>query len=159
MNRLMFVFLLLASGVVCASTPYVDPANGFRLDPPAFEPSNSLGINSQPVTFTGPLLGGHAPSCNVQVQNIGLDSIKYRELSRSQFKAAGLTLEAETDRNVSGKEATLWRYSGAGIRAVALAVFAGDQTFLVTCLSASADFDKFESVFTNTIDSFSLEVK
>jgi surfactin synthase thioesterase subunit len=95
----------------------------------------------------------------VQIQNIGLTSTKYRELSRSQFKAAGLTVEADTDRNVSGKEATLWRYSGAGIRAIALAVFAGDQTFLVTCLAAAADFEKLESAFTKTIDSFSLEAK
>lgn len=156
--------LLCGALAICASpaaaeTLYVDAVNGFRLVPPAFGPSNSLGITSQPVTFTGPAVGGMAPSCNVQIQNLGVKPAKYRELSRNQFKALGLAVESEAARKVSGKEATLWRFSGAGATAMALAVYAGDQVFLLTCMAGTEQFKKNEKSFQATIESFSLEAR
>lgn len=158
-TMLLFGTLATCGSQAAAEAPYVDTVNGFRLVPPAFGPSDTLGVTSQPVTFMGPAVGGMAPSCNVQIQNLGVKPAKYRELSRNQFEALGLAVESEAVRKVSGKEATLWRFSGAGATAMALAVYSGDQVFLLTCMAGTQQFKKNEKSFQATIDSFSLEAR
>lgn len=162
MDRFAYVLPLVAgylSNVCVAASPevYVDASNGFRISPPKFDANTTFGFTSQPVTFAGPPIDGGAPSCNVQIQNTGLNAARYRELSQNQFKAMGITIDSEVQKSVSGREATLWHYSGQGIKAIALAVYSGDQTFIVTCLSPEDKFKEHESTFSASIESFKLE--
>jgi hypothetical protein len=157
----LLVLAVLSIATCLAATPasYVDSVNGFRIVPPAFEANKTFGFTSQPVTFAGPISDAQAPSCNVQIQNMGLTPPRYRELSLNQFKAIGLTVDSDVARKVSGKDAFVWRYSGKGVKAVALAVFVGEQAYLVTCMAASEKYPQYEETFDAAIDSFSLEAK
>ncbi len=136
---------------------YRNTEYGFRLQPPAFPGEKAFGIAATPVSFQSAVKDGTAASCNVQIQNMDLSPARYRELSLNQFKAVGLAVDGEEARRVSGKEAVVWRYSGSGIKAIALAVFASQRIYLTTCLAPEARFDDEEARFLATIDSFALE--
>ena len=150
---------ILVTTVALSGEPqaYRNVEYGFRLQPPAFEVEDAFGISATPVSFQGPVKDGKAPVCNVQVQNMDLTPAQYRELSLNQFKAIGLSLDTEEQRRVSDKAATVWRYSGSGIKAIALAVFASKRIYLTTCLAPEAGFANEEAHFLTMINSFALE--
>ena len=150
---------ILATAVVFAGEPlvYRNAEYGFRLQPPAFPAENDFGISATPVSFQSSVRDGKAATCNVQIQNMDLTPAQYRELSLNQFKTVGLSLDGEEARRVSGKDAMVWRYSGSGIKAIALAVYASKSIYLTTCLAPDARFAEEEARFLATINSFALE--
>lgn len=153
---LIFSIISPLASAADSAPVFEDRANGFRISPPDFEPNEAFGFTSQPVTFSGPLKGGVAPACNVQVQNPGLTPARYKDLTYNQLESLRLTIEREEDRKVSGKDATFWRFSGNDTTAVALSVYAGDKVFLVSCMTSSEAFKQLEKTFLSTIESFSL---
>lgn len=149
--------LSVAAGFAGEPQVYRNEEYGFRLQPPTFPVENAFGISATPVSFQGPVKDGKASVCNVQIQNMDLTPAQYRELSLNQFKAIGLSLDAEEARRVSGKEAMAWRYSGSGIKAIAIAVYASKRIYLMTCLAPEARFADDEARFLAAINSFSVE--
>lgn len=147
----------LASIASAEAVVYRNAEYGFSLKPPPFPAETAFGIGATPVTFQGAAKDGVAPNCNVQIQNVNLTPAQYKELSLNQFNVIGLSMRAEEDRKVSGKEAFFWRYGGAGVEAVALVVFATKRVYLVTCLASVSNFAKEEARFMGAINSFALE--
>jgi hypothetical protein len=155
---------VLASSLAVASPqgrsaePVVhDTTYGFSIAAPAFPKEENSGISVTPITFAGPVRDGKAPSCNVQIQNMGATLSSFRTQSLGQFKALGLTLESETKRKVSGKDALYLVSSGHDIKMLSLAVQVGQSIYLVTCLAAADQFAKYEKAFKGAVDSFSLD--
>ena len=107
----------LASIASAEAVVYRNAEYGFSLKPPPFPAETAFGIGATPVTFQGAAKDGVAPNCNVQIQNVNLTPAQYKELSLNQFNVIGLSMRAEEDRKVSGKEAFFWRYGGAGVEA------------------------------------------
>jgi hypothetical protein len=89
--------------------------------------AGSLAIASAPA-LTAPIHNGKAPSCNVQIQNMGATLRDFRTQSLGQLKALGITLESETSRKVSGKQALLFASSGHALSILSLAVQSGRFT-------------------------------
>ncbi len=75
---------------------------GFSVAAPDFPKQTEVGISVTPIAFNGPLDGGKAPSCNVQIQNMGWTLSNFREQSLGQFKALGLTLVRGTSAFLCG---------------------------------------------------------
>jgi hypothetical protein len=132
-------------------------AYGFSVAIPAFPKQEDSGISVTPVTFGGPIHDGKAPSCNVQVQNMGATLSDFRTQSLGQFKALGITLESETSRKVSGKDALLFVSSGHDLKILSLAVPVGRSIYLLTCVAPIDQFPTYEKAFRGAIDSFSLD--
>jgi hypothetical protein len=132
-------------------------AYGFSVAVPAFPKQTDPGISVTPVTFSGPMRGGKAPVCNVQVQNMGQTLSEFRTQSLGQFQALGLTLDSETPRKVSGKDALLFVSSGHDLKILSLAVPVERSIYLVTCLAPVDQFSMYEQTFHAVIDSFSVD--
>jgi hypothetical protein len=130
---------------------------GFSVAVPAFPKQTDSGISVTPIAFSGPVRDGKAPSCNVQIQNMGQSLSEFRTQSLGQFKALGLTLDSETPRKVSGKDALLFVSSGRDLKILSLAVPVGRSIYLVTCLAPADQFSAYEQAFRGVIDSFSLD--
>jgi len=151
-------FLGLASPVGrCADVAVHNATYGFSVVAPTFPKQTDSGISVTPVTFSGPLHDGKAPSCNVQIQNMGQSLSDFRTQSLGQFKALGITLESETQRKVSGKDALLLVSSGHDLKFLSLAVPIGSSMYLVTCIAPADQFSTYEQTFRGVIDSFSLD--
>ena len=134
-----------------------DTTYGFSIATPTFPKEDSTGLTVTPITFAGPMRDGKAPSCNVQIQNMGVTLSAFRTQSLGQFKAVGLTLESESKRKVSGKDALYFVSSGHDMKILSLAVEDGQSIYLVTCLAASAQFGQYERAFQVVMDSFSVD--
>jgi hypothetical protein len=150
--------LAIASPQGRSAEPLVhDAAYGFSVAVPAFAKEIESGISITPIAFGGPVHEGKAASCNVQIQNTGATLSDFRTQSLVQAKALGITLESETRRKVSGKDALLFVSSGGELRVLSLAVQVGSSIYLVTCLAATDQFPRYEKTFRSVIDSFSLD--
>jgi hypothetical protein len=134
-----------------------DPVYGFSVALPAFPRQDDAGISITRISFGGPVHDGKAPVCNVQIQNTGGTLSEFRTHSLEQFKTMGITLDSETSRTVSGKEALLFMSTGRDVKILSLAVQVRRSTYLVTCLAPSAQFPSYEKVFRGVIDSFSID--
>jgi len=155
---------VLAASVALTSPPgrsaesvVHDTTYGFSISAPAFPKEDSMGLSVTPITFTGPVRDGKAPTCNVQIQNMGASLSAFRTQSLGQFKAIGLTLESEAKRKVSGKDALYFVSSGHEVKILSLAVQQGKSIYLVTCLAAADQFAKYEKAFQAAMDSFALD--
>jgi hypothetical protein len=134
-----------------------DTAYGFSVAVPAFPKQVESGISVTPIAFGGPVHDGKAPSCNVQIQNTGTTLNDFRTQSLGQAKALGISLESETPRKVSGKDALMFVSAGRDLKILSLAVEVGKSIYLVTCVAATDQFSKYEKAFRGVIDSFSLD--
>lgn len=134
-----------------------DPVYGFSVTAPTFPKQDDEGISVTPVSFNGPIHDGKAPSCNVQVQNMGATLSSFRTQSLGQLKALGLSVESETPRKVSGKDALLLVSSGHDVKIISLAVQVRRSIYLVTCLASRDQFPSYEEAFHGVIDSFSVD--
>jgi hypothetical protein len=133
-----------------------DFAYGYSIAMPDFPKQVDAGVSVTPLSFSGPLDDGKAPSCNVQIQNTGWSLATFRTQSLGQFKALGLSLDSESPRKVSGKDALLFVSSGHDLKMLSLAVQVGQAIYLVTCVSPVNQFPKYEKTFQHMMDSFSL---
>ena len=134
-----------------------DTTYGFSVAVPAFPKQAESGTSVTPVTFGGPIHNGAAPSCNVQIQNMSTTLNDFRAQSIVQAKALGITLESETPRKVSGKDALLFVSARSDLKVLSLAVQVGQGIYLVTCLAATDQFPKYEKAFRGVIDSFTVD--
>jgi hypothetical protein len=132
-------------------------AYGFSVAMPDFPKQVDVGVSVTPITFGGPLSGGKTPSCNVQIQNMGWTLATFRTQSLGQFKALGLSLDSETPRKVSGKDALLFVSSGHDLKMLSLAVQVKQSIYLVTCVAAIDQFSHYQKTFDQVVDSFSLD--
>jgi hypothetical protein len=150
--------LALASGEGRSAEAAIhDATYGFSITAPSFPKEDNTGLTVTPITFTGPVRDGKAPTCNVQIQNMDVTLSAFRSQSLGQFKAVGLTLESEGKRKVSGKDALYFVSSGHDIKVLSLAVQHGPSIYLVTCLAAANQFEKYEKAFQAAMDSFSVD--
>ena len=151
-------FLAIASVECRSAEPLVhDSAYGFSVAMPTFPKQVESGVSVTPVTFGGPMHDGAAPSCNVQIQNMNVTLNDFRKQSLVQAKALGITLESETPRKVSGKDALLFVSGTRDVKVLSLAVQVGQSIYLVTCFAAADQFPKYEKAFREVLDSFSLD--
>jgi ASC-1-like (ASCH) protein len=132
-----------------------DLTYGFSVAVPNFPKETDAGVTVTPVVFGGPLRDGKAPSCNVQIQNVGTLS-NFRIQSLGQLKALGLSLESESRRQVSKKDALLFVSSGHDLKVFSLAVQVDQSIDLVTCVAPLNQFTANEKTFRRVIDSFSV---
>jgi hypothetical protein len=148
--------LVAAAQAIADDAParYADAANGFSLKPPQFAPANTFGTGGAPVLFRGPGKAGAEPACTVSISNSGMTLVTYRVGTLRYFKAQGITLQSEEPRTVSDRPATVWRYGGENIQALALMVYDRSRLLLVTCVAPPAEFAAMEPIFRATIDSF-----
>lgn len=152
--------LALATGAMQAKhSSYTDAVYNFKLDPPSFPPAAD-GSSITAATFLAPPDKDFAANVNVMVQKVAMTRDQYAELTRSQFKSAGLKVNSEKALSVSGKEAMLWDYEGSmqnrELRFLSLAVADKAQVYLVTCTALKAEFPKYEKEFHACVDSFTL---
>ena len=160
----MITAAMLVSSLAMASTQghsaeavVHDATYGFSIAAPAFPKEEDSGISVTPIIFAGPVRDGKAPSCNVQIQNMGATLSSFRTQSLGQLQALGLTLESETIRKVSGKDALYFVSSGHDVKMLSLAVQVRQSIYVVTCMTAANQFAKYEKALKGAIDSFSLD--
>jgi len=148
--------LAVASSETQAEDLVHNSVYGFSVAAPDFPKQTDAGISITPLAFNGPLDAGKAPSCNVQIQNMGWTLSTFRTQSLGQFKALGLTVKSETPRKIGAKDALLLVSTGHDVTLESLAVQVGQSIYLLTCLSPTDQFDKYEHVFKRVVDSFVL---
>ncbi|MGH7150908.1 MAG: DcrB-related protein [Planctomycetota bacterium] len=141
------------------STRYLDAANGYSIEPPAF-PKVPTGVSCQTVIFFAPQEEGFAPNVNVQVQPWTKSLEEFLALSRSQFKEYDLTLLSEEKRKVSGREAVAFDYEGdmqgRPLRWMALAVADAGRVILVTGTVPKGSFETHEKALRSCLASLQL---
>lgn len=166
MRTIAVPILLLIVALVASISPanpasrneerFHDLTYGFSVAVPDFPKQTDAGITVTPVVFGGPLRDGKTPSCNVQIQNVGGSLSNFRTQSLGQLKALGLSLESETHRQVSKRDALLFVSSGHDLKILSLAVQVDQSIDLVTCVAPISQFPAYEKTFQRVIDSFSV---
>lgn len=157
-TALVAACLAIANAECRSAEPAVhDTTYGFSVAAPAFPKQTDSGTSVTAITFGGPIHDGAAPSCNVQIQNMNITLKDFRAQSLVQAKALGITLESETPRKVSGKDALLFVSSGHDVKVLSLAIQVGQSIYLATCFAATDQFSKYEKAFRGFMDSFALD--
>ena len=160
--RIVFVAMALlstsASAVAAAPGDGMlhDPGYGFSVAVPAWPKPTDLAASVTPITFGGPSRDGRAPSCDVQIQHMGWTLSDFRTQTAEQFKSLGITVDSESKRRVSNRDALVLVSSGHDLKILSLAVQVDQAIYLVSCIAPVDQFPAYEPVFRRVIDSFSL---
>jgi hypothetical protein len=138
---------------------YTDGLYGFSIQAPPF-PKAGPEVNVIPVMLLGPSEDEFSPNMNVVVQNTSISFSDFAEMSRKQFKAAGLKIAEETPSTVGGRDALTWVYEGVlqgrELRWLARAIATKDRIYLITYTSLAKSYAKYEKAFRESLESFTL---
>lgn len=148
---------------------YTDALYGFSMNAPAFARAVP-GSMVVPVIFSGQSGTGFAPNVSVNVNRAQFTRDRYRELSLSEFRKTGLVVNSESFREVAGRPAIEWEYSGTlasrdakgepmdlDLRFLALAIIDKDRVVLVTCSCQEKVFQEVAPEFRACLASFKLD--
>jgi hypothetical protein len=133
-----------------------DPEYGFSVAVPAWPKPTDPAASATPVTFGGPARDGRAPSCDVQIQHMGWTLSDFRAQTLEQFKSLGITVDSESRRRVSNRDALMLVSSGHDLKILSLAVQVDQAIYLVSCIAPVDQFPVYEAAFRRVIDSFAL---
>ncbi len=143
-----------------STTRYLDAANGYSIEPPAF-PKAPSGVSCQTVMYFSPPEDGFAANVNVQIQGEAKSVEEFIAVSRTQFKNYGFTLLSEEKRTVSGREAVAFDFEGEmegrPLRWMTLAVADAGRMIVATATAPKASFKRYEKALRACLASLELE--